>query len=578
MRLLYFAFLAPSVIGNNINYLSPSINHPFYAVNPPSQQTLLRKRSTSGKIHFSHGIASGDPYSDSVVLWTRAVPDFVSGSAHKYSPSSPIACVNWEISTSSHFSNITNSGQTHTSGDVDYTVKIIADGLSPWTYYWYRFQSCDGAVVSDVGRTKTLPAEDDPVNDGARLAIYSCSNYAEGFFNVFGMSARKDSVDFVLHLGDYIYEMPLPTNLKSRIPLPLKEVIQLRDYRLRFATHRTDADLLLSHAQFPWITIWDDHEIANDGWRGGSASPQWMLFELTTWNSRTHNALRAYFEWMPIRQVSASSSFRIWRTFKLGKLADLIMLDTRYYDRDQIRRPDLRTAEDRSIMGKDQEGWLYSELQRNTERKATWAILGQQIQFSNINETAISGKSKDLPLYWDGWSGYAANRRRVLEKFVEHNVSNPVILTGDYHTLWTADLTWGDLKGYDWQSGDGSLGIEIAVTSVTSSNGYGELNHAQSKEVSRRLVRDNSFLKWAEGFHRGYVELTLTHEKLTAEYFSVPDVTTRNDHEELIAIWESIAGERKLKRPLPMVKEGARQEGIDDWASYGMEMRELRKV
>jgi alkaline phosphatase D len=364
--------------------------------------------------------------------------------------------------------------------------------------------------------------------------------------------------------------MPLPTTYKDRIPMPLKETIQLEDYRMRYATHRTDEDLLLSHKLLPWIPVWDDHEIANNGWRGGSTSPIWMQLELTSWEQRVRNGLRAYFEWMPVRQVDADDSMRIWRNFKIGKLADLILLDTRYYDRDETDRPDLRDVEDRSIMGAKQEQWLYGQLEDSARRNVSWTVLGQQIQFSAINETAIGSSSKDLPLYWDGWSGYAANRRRVLEAMVSSNVSSPVVLTGDYHTLWTAELCWDDLAGYDHVSGEGSLGLELAVTSVTSRNGYGPLSYQQSLEVSRRLVRDNAFLKWTEGYYRGYFELELRTEALEARYFAVPDVSRRNTEEREIARWKSEAGSRRFARPFGKVTEGALQEVVKEWALEGI--------
>lgn len=299
-----------------------------------------------------------------------------------------------------------------------------------------------------------------------------------------------------------------------------------------------------------------------------------MWLEWTTWEERQRGGLRAYFEWMPLRQVDIDDSMRIWRRFRLGNLADLLMLDTRYYDRDQTDRPELINIEDRSIMGRRQEAWLYAQLDDADAHNTTWAVLGQQIQFSNINETAI-GASPDHPLYYDGWAGYQANRARVLDQLKRHPSLNPVVLTGDYHTLWTADLTPSDTAaigsrgdgGYEWRSGNGSLGIELAVTSVTSSNGYGPLDHAESTRVSRMLTEDNAFLKWAEGYYRGYTEVELTYEGLKANYYSLPDITTRNDKERLVATWECLAGEKRLRRPLPIPHEGAVQTAVKPWAT-----------
>lgn len=249
----------------NLNYLSPAPNLPEYAVrSPPTLHARALPPPTP--LTFTHGIASGDPHADTVILWTRAIPPGVDEYRHVYSSNSPKACVAWQISPTKDFANITDAGETVTTGDIDYTVKVDAQGLEPKTHYYYRFGSCgDGGESGDrgwseVGRTKTLPAPDDPVQEGIKIAVYSCSNYAAGWFNVYGMSARKDSVDYVLHLGDYIYEFPTPTDNPERISRPLKEAISLRDYRLRHATHKTDPDLLHNHRMFPIIPIWDDHE------------------------------------------------------------------------------------------------------------------------------------------------------------------------------------------------------------------------------------------------------------------------------------------------------------------------------
>ncbi|KAH0610669.1 uncharacterized protein H6S33_012196 [Morchella sextelata] len=575
--------LCALALAENLNFRSPSTNHPGLEIPRPAAHLTKRSTPTVTPLQFTHGVASGDPYDTSVILWTRAVPSGVDSTKHLYrgAPASARVCVAWEISATEDFMSIADGGETETSGEVDYTVKVEAKRLRPFTTYWYRFRACGASgEVSEVGRTKTIPAEDDEVPGGLRFAVYSCANYAEGYFNAYGNVARKDSVDYVLHLGDYIYELPLPIILKERIPKPYKEAIQLRDYRLRIATYRTDEDLLLNHKLFPWIPVWDDHEVANNGYTGGSTASQiWMYLEWTSWEQRMHNGIRAYFEWMPIRQVQADDSLRIWRTFKFGKLASLIMLDTRYYSRDAGSEDTATiTSEHRSILGAPQEQWLYNQLSDSQSRNATWNILGQQIQFSNLNETAIPW-SKDAPLYYDGWAGYRANRRRVLEKVVEYGVENLVVLTGDYHTLWTADLTWdgdeGGRGGYEPVGGNGSLGIELAVTSVTSSCGYGALSYDDAHTVAANLVADNAELKWAEGYYRGYFELTITPDNLSAQYFSIPDILTRNSDELKVARWESEAGSNRLKRPFPNPTVGAVQGEIRDWAMPGG--RGLRK-
>jgi len=206
----------------------------------------------------------------------------------------------------------------------------------------YQFNICNSNNTSPIGRTKTIPSKGDKVNDEVKIAVYSCSNYPFGFFNAFGNSARKDSVDYVIHLGDYIYEYANGEygwgNSLGRIPLPDREIYTLYDYRKRLATYRNDLDLRLSHQQFPWIPVWDDHEVADNTYRDGSAElnnteDSFIKDGGVSVDQRKMNAVRAYFEWMPIRQVEMDDNLRIWRNFEIGDLMDLIMLDTRQYDR-----------------------------------------------------------------------------------------------------------------------------------------------------------------------------------------------------------------------------------------------------
>ncbi|KAI5781564.1 PhoD-like phosphatase-domain-containing protein [Geopyxis carbonaria] len=551
-------FLLPAALAN-LSYLSPSTNHPHFAIPGDHSPPSLHKRSLSSSqpLTFTHGVASGDPYDTSVILWTRAVPANrgIDADSHLYRPTQPSACVAWEVSDTAEFTTLVAQGRTATGPEVDYTVKVEATGLQPWTHYWYRFTSCSGdGPSSPVGRTKTLPHPSDPMtNTTIRLAVYSCSNYVTGHFNAYGMSARRDSVDLVLHLGDYIYETPFPTTLPDRIPRPLKDTIQLVDYRQRLAIHRTDPDLLLSHASFPWIAVWDDHEVADNGWRGGSGASLLRILESTPWNARQAAGLRAYWEWMPLRRVAAAPSTRIWRSFRVGTLIDLAMLDTRYWARDASDVPaPANLDEERTMMGADQEAWLE---QLMAASNATWFVIGQQVQFSALNESAIPSASSAA--YLDGWSGYPAARRRVLGALERHAVRNPVVLTGDYHALWAADLARPGLRGYNHTTGAGSIGVEFAGTAVTSPSGYGELGYDEAAAVSRRLVQENAVLKWAEGYYRGYYELLVSQEAVEAVYWAVPDVSRRSGEEREIGRWTVKEGGRRLERPFKAVREGA---------------------
>jgi alkaline phosphatase D len=304
-------------------------------------------------------LTSTDPYPHSVILWTRIAPQedddksnvTVSGFVPLYNhdtesyvkaSSSPI-CVNYVVGTEKSLSGscIVDKGTAYTTSDIDYTVKVEAKNLKPFTTYYYRFSVCGSGNKSPVGRTKTAPTAHDRLSE-VKLAVYSCSNYPFGFFNAYGNPVRKDSVDYVLHLGDFIYEYKNGDygwgQTIGRVPLPDKEIYSLYDYRKRHATYRTDLDLVASSAAFPWIPVWDDHEVADNTYRDGSSElnnteASFVADGGVSVDQRKMNAVRAYFEWMPIRQVEMDDNLRIWRSFSMGTLFDLVMLDTRHYDR-----------------------------------------------------------------------------------------------------------------------------------------------------------------------------------------------------------------------------------------------------
>lgn len=288
LQLLVFSSLIAVTLasyGANLNYRSPSLHHPGLGI---SVRKVVKRHDPSAayepsQLNFTHGVASGDPYPNSVILWTRCSPTFddvkdnstTSGTVPLYNPvpiyndtdegkppSTAPVCLNWKIASDSKLSNVVDSGTVYTSSDVDYTVKVEATKLKPYTQYWYQFNVCNSNVSSLVGRTKTTPSPDDHVN-GVNLAVYSCSNFPFGYFNAYGNPVRKDSVDYVLHLGDYIYEYANGEygwgQTIGRIPLPDRQIYTLYDYRKRHATYRTDQDLVLSHQNYPWIPVWDDH-------------------------------------------------------------------------------------------------------------------------------------------------------------------------------------------------------------------------------------------------------------------------------------------------------------------------------
>jgi alkaline phosphatase D len=315
----------------NLNYRSPSLNHPGLGISlhKVNKRNTLHKRFSSSDLNFTHSVASGDPYSDSVILWTRCAPNgqfaaptsnaTVSGDVPLYNHgpvqvSTAPVCVEFKVARMDDFAEVESSGTAYTSSDIDWTVKVEASNLTAFTRYYYQFSVCGSDNKSPIGRTKTAPADTDYVTQLA-LAVYSCSNYPFGFFNAYGNPVRKDSVDYVLHLGDYIYEYAGTGDYGygysiGRVPAPYGKVIfTLYDYRSRLSAYRQDLDLQASHATFPWITVWDDHEVADNTYRDGMAylnntEASFISDGGVSTDQRKMNAVRAYFEWMPIRKLN----------------------------------------------------------------------------------------------------------------------------------------------------------------------------------------------------------------------------------------------------------------------------------
>ncbi|RMZ91095.1 hypothetical protein DV736_g1689, partial [Chaetothyriales sp. CBS 134916] len=571
--------------GSNLNYRSPSLHHPGLGISVRK----IAKRSDPGSafdpdsLNFTHGVASGDPYPNSVILWTRAAPIFddvndnstVSGLVPFYNPvpiyhetdqtrppsNAPVG-LDWVIATDEALTEVVNHGTVFTSSDVDYTVKVEADCLEPFTTYYYQFTIRASNKTSIVGRTKTTPKPTDSTC-AVSLAVYSCSNYPFGFFNAFGNPVRKGSVDYVIHLGDYIYEYANGEygdgQSIGRIPLPDRQIYTLYDYRKRYATYRTDEDLLLSHAQFPWIPVWDDHEVADNTWRDGSSElnnteDSFIKDGGVSVDQRKMNAVRAYFEWMPIRQVDMDDSLRVWRSFAIGNLVDLIMLDTRHYDRsitDLYWNTDyvhaLSNDAGRSMMGPRQENWFYRSLKKSAARKATWRIVGSQTVFSRVNESLAYGNVN--PFDYDAWDGYLANRNRTFQTLVENNITNTIVISGDSHANWVSDLVWFDHNDYDPSTGKGAIGVELAGTAVSSPSPGGQnISLEFSRIASELLVGANRELQWSELYYRGYFELHINHTAATAQYFGMPTIVDRNPGEISLANFTILSGANHLER------------------------------
>ncbi|WP_333669871.1 alkaline phosphatase D family protein [Acinetobacter guillouiae] len=513
--------------------------------------------SPTTKVEFLHGVASGDPLKDRVILWTRITPQDTSLRLE----------VVWEIATDDKFTQVINTGKVQTASAQDFTVKVDADKLKSGQTYYYRFKF--GSVISPVGRTKTLPE----TTSSVQFAVCSCSNYPAGYFYVYKEMAKQE-VDAIIHLGDYIYEYGkdgYATEEAVKLGRTLaadndKEIIKLDDYRKRYALYHTDSDLQAAHARHPFIVIWDDHELANDAWKDGAENHQ---ANEGNFLDRKLAALQAYFEWMPIRPVSATDHLNIYRQFDFGSLVQLTMLDTRILARDkQLDYANYMTASGldiakfqtdltsttRTLMGYTQREWLQKKLAQST---ATWNVLGQQVLMAKMlipaelllslsaitsgNVTAetlakmnqqiidlvtlkVRLKSGDptltatekarvttvAPYNLDAWDGYYAEREILYGTFKALN-KKVVVLAGDTHNAWSADL--------HTQAGD-FVGVELATSSVSSPGmeKYLSIPLAQLQQFEMAFTTLIDELNYTNLNQRGYLKVSFTAQQVQADW------------------------------------------------------------
>ena len=476
---------------------------------------------------FRHGVASGDPLSDRVMLWTRVT-----------APGDSVN-VRWVMATDTKLARVVARGEGPTGAARDFTVKVDVTGLRPGTTYYYRFEA--NGAQSPVGRTRTLPAAG---VSRVRLGVVSCSNYPFGYFNAYGALARRPDLDAILHLGDYIYEYANARfgdgTALGRIPSPDAEILTLADYRARHAQYKADPDSQAVHRQHPFIVVWDDHELANNTWSGGAENHNPDLGE-GDWFARRSAAVQAFLEWMPIRET-VSLAPRIHRTLRWGNLADLVMLDTRLVGRDRqaSSRDDVASIEsaERSLLGVAQEQWLYGELAESRRAGTRWQILGQQVMFA---PQTPPGKPTTNA---DSWDGYRVTRDHVFDMVESLKIDSFAVLTGDVHSSWAYDLPRRPFDGYDPATGRGSIGLEFAGTSVTSvSNlGVGPDGEAQLKAV--KAARPH--LHYVDGRYRGYYVVDLTRERLQADFFAMKTILDRTAEERFVKSFAAPAGQMHL--------------------------------
>ncbi|MES1176580.1 MAG: alkaline phosphatase D family protein [Myxococcales bacterium] len=501
----------------------------------PKECSHLSDDYKNASTPFLHGVASGDPLTNRVVLWTRVTGDAKSPAR---------AVVTWSVAEDVGFRHIVCDGVTETDGQSDFTVKVDPDGLKPDTTYYYRFHAF--GYDSPIGRTKTLPKKH---SDRLRIAFVSCSNLPYGFFNAYAAIAQRPDLDAVLHLGDYLYEYGNGTfgdgTAIDRIPQPNKEILNLSDYRTRHAQYKTDVDLQSVHRQNPFICVWDDHEVSNDAWKHGAENHQ--PDAEGDFEARKAAAIQAYFEWMPIRAQQRDQTGLIYRTFRFGDLMDLIMLDTRLIGRDQQVADPCDTVDisdpSRQLLGETQEQWFFGELEGSAKRGTRWRVVGQQVMFAQLVNVLAPGSCIFNP---DQWDGYAAARSRVLDELVNKKIGNVAILTGDIHSSWGNDIVPSPFNpaAYDPTTGKGSLAVEFVTPAVTSP-GIGD--PAQAALLAGALRQTHPHVKFVELSRRGYALLDITSARMQCEWYHVATIDSRSTAETLAATLQVKDGENHLR-------------------------------
>ncbi|OFW04492.1 MAG: hypothetical protein A3I61_11675 [Acidobacteria bacterium RIFCSPLOWO2_02_FULL_68_18] len=475
---------------------------------------------------FRHGVASGDPLADRVILWTRVTP----------ADPRAVIDVDWRIAADPALGQVVAGGTVQARAARDFTVKVDAGPLRPDRRYYYAFGA--RGERSPIGRTKTLP---EGPTARVRLASVCCSNYPAGFFNPYRGVANRADLDAVLHVGDYIYEFQNGVYGDGsgllRIPEPRKEAVTLSDYRIRYATYRSDPDLQEVHRVHPFIAVWDDHEVTNDGWAGGAANHNPERGE-GDWAVRQAAAYQAYLEWMPIREA-AGAGIHLYRSFRFGTLVDLLMLDTRGVRDRQAPGKDLAAIADprRTLLGAPQEGWLFDELRASQRAGTAWRMLGQQVMFSRVTPPQWP-----VP-YPDTWDGYQGARDRVLDFLAAERVRDLAIVSGDLHSSWAFDVTRNPWDGYQASTGAGALAVELLTPAVSSPPLF---VNPGAREMAPLLRAALPHLKLLDGERRGYVLIDVTAERLLAEWYFVPTVQERTAEETRGAAFVCERGSSRL--------------------------------
>ncbi|HEY9336325.1 MAG TPA: alkaline phosphatase D family protein [Kribbella sp.] len=469
---------------------------------PAAAQSSVITATAAVPYPFQLGIASGEPDSTSVVLWTRLAPSPLNADGQGGMANADVA-VDWQVSTTDTFSTLVASGTVTAHYASAHSVHVIAGGLSPDADYYYRFRA--QGHLSPVGRTRTAPAVGTNGRDLV-MAFTSCAHYEEGYYTVYRRMAEENP-GLILFLGDYIYEYGATTG-RPRLHAGTSEIVSLADYRRRYAQYKSDPDLQAAHAVAPWIVVPDDHEVENN-YANMVRADSTPSLTVAQWTARRTAAYQAYYENMPLRPAQANSgnSIPLYRRLRWGSLATFHMLDTRQYRDDQACSDGWKVCSDadlatRSLPGNAQETWLLDGL---NQHYGTWDILGQQVFFARRFDAAGAGSM-------DSWDGYRASRARIQQGWIDRGTRNPVVLTGDVHRAWASDL-----KADYSNASSAVIGSELVTSSVTSS-GDGD------GSTTIPNLAENPWLKFYQN-RRGYIRTTISPTQLRADFRAVAKVS-----------------------------------------------------
>jgi alkaline phosphatase D len=480
---------------------------------------------------FEHGVASGDPLTDGVILWSRVSPEVIEPpDGEEPPPPEPIE-VWWEMALDEGFLERTAQGTLTANLEGDFTAKVDVPGLVWGRNYFYRFAA--QGRWSPTGRTRLAPKGSEVSK--LRFGVCSCANYGFGYFHGFRHLAGRADLDAILHLGDYFYEYPNGTFPSAEEQLrtlkPDNETVTLSDYRTRLGQYRRDPDLQECHRQHPFIVTWDDHETANNSWMGGAENHDPGE---GTWEDRVAAARQAFFEWIPIRDNPGQE---LYRTLKYGDLADIIMLDTRIEGREEQFPLLVFPADEPSLpanmISAEQETWLQDQLFDST---AKWKILGNQVvmslwQFVNPDSSKTNANS-------DQWNGYREGRERLLTFIRDNDISNTVVITGDVHSSWAMDVTFGD-GSYDPETREGAMGVEFVASGITSPPEI-------PQQILDAFISQSPHIRYAEAMHRGYFVLDVQAEKTQADFYLLEGVEENQTGEMLDASWAVMDGQNHV--------------------------------